>query len=82
MHAFVAIRRMAISLPLFIADMMQLRKDFEELKLDIEEILHDPNAINESTRIQLDNISNGFGRVASKRTSSQATMANRIHTRQ
>ena len=53
MRAFVAIRRMAVSLPKpdASADVAQLRKDFEELKLDLEEILHDQNDINESTRI-------------------------------
>ena len=39
------------------ADVTQLRKDFEELKLDIEDILHDQNDINESTRHQLEAIS-------------------------
>jgi hypothetical protein len=39
------------------ADVTQLRKDFEDLKLDIEDILHDQNDINESTRLQLDAIS-------------------------
>ena len=52
MLAFVAIRRMAASLPQSnsSADVAQLRRDFEELKLDIEDILHDQNDINESTR--------------------------------
>ena len=56
MRAFVAIRRMAATLPPSTTDVIQLRKDFEELKLDIEEILHDQNDINESTRLQLENI--------------------------
>ena len=58
MRAFVAIRRMAASLPSpnTSADIAQLRKDFEDLKLDIEDILHDQNDINESTRMQLENI--------------------------
>ena len=58
MRAFVSIRRMAVSLPQYgvTADIAQLRKDFEELKLDIEDILHDQNDINESTRLQLENI--------------------------
>ena len=43
----------ATSLPNTAADVAQLRKDFEELKLDIEDILHDQNDINESTRAQL-----------------------------
>ena len=55
MRAFVAMRQMAVSLPLpdTVTDVAQLRKDFEELKLDIEDILHDQNDINESTRAQL-----------------------------
>ena len=56
MRAFVAIRRMVATLPPSTTDVIQLRKDFEELKLDIEEILHDQNDINESTRLQLENI--------------------------
>ena len=43
----------ATSLPNTAADVAQLRKDFEELKLDIEDILHGQNDINESTRVQL-----------------------------
>ena len=58
-RAFVEIRRMTTSLvlPNTSADVVQLRKDFEDLKLDIEDILHDQNDINESTRFQLDAIS-------------------------
>ena len=58
-RAFVEIRRMTTSLvlPNTAADVVQLRKDFEDLKLDIEDILHDQNDINESTRLQLDAIS-------------------------
>ena len=54
MRAFVAIRQMISALPKpdVTADVIQLRKDFEELKLDIEDILHDQNDINESTRAQ------------------------------
>ena len=56
MRAFVAIRRMAASLPPTdtVADITQLRRDFEELKLDIEEILENQNEINEDTRAQLE----------------------------
>lgn len=58
-RAFVEFRRIAttFSLPKTYTDIAQLRKEFEELKLDIEDILHDQNDINESTRMQLDNIS-------------------------
>ncbi len=59
MRAFTEFRKIAanLSLPSQTADVTQLRKDFEELKLDIEDILHDQNDINESTRMQLDAIS-------------------------
>lgn len=68
MRAFVAIRRMVASLPKpeVNADVAQLRKDFEELKLDIEDILHDQNNINESTRLQLDAISTALAELQSK----------------
>lgn len=56
MRAFTEFRKMATSLPNTTADVAQLRKDFEELKLDIEDILHDQNDINESTRLQLEAI--------------------------
>ena len=58
MRAFTEFRRLAASLPPSnpSADIAQLRKDFEELKLDIEDILHDQNDINESTRLQLENL--------------------------
>ena len=68
MRAFVAILRMATALPKpqENADVVQLRKDFEELKLDIEDILHDQNDINESTRTQLDAISTALAELQSK----------------
>jgi hypothetical protein len=69
MRVFVAIRSMANTLPKpdASADVAQLRKDFEELKLDIEEILHDQNDINESTRTQLDAISEALAELQSKK---------------
>lgn len=68
MRAFVAIRRMAATLPKpdASADVAQLRKDFEELKLDLEEILHDQNDINESTRTRLDAISEALAELQSR----------------
>ena len=68
MRAFVAIRRMAATLPKpeVNADVAQLRKDFEELKLDIQDILRDQNDINESTRTQLDAISTALAELQSK----------------
>ena len=68
MRAFVEFRHMAstLSLPSSNADVAQLRKDFEELKLDIEDILRDQNDINESTRAQLDAISTALTELQSK----------------
>ncbi len=59
MRAFVEFHHLAAALPQshVTTDVAQLRKEFEELKLDIESILHDQNNINESTRMQLDAIS-------------------------
>ena len=67
MRAFVAIRRMAASLPPSnsAADIAQLRKDFEALKLEIEDILHDQNDINEMTSAQLDAISTALAELQS-----------------
>ena len=68
MRAFTEFRHMAstLSLPSTNADVAQLRKDFEELKLDIEDILHDQNDINEATRAQLDAISTALSELQSK----------------
>ena len=67
MRAFVAIRRMTASLPPSnsAADIAQLRKDFEALKLEIEDILHDQNDINEMTSAQLDAISTALAELQS-----------------
>ena len=68
MRAFTEFRHIAstLSLPSTNADVAQLRKDFEELKLDIEDILHDQNDINEATRAQLDAISTALSELQSK----------------
>ena len=68
MRAFVGLRRIATSLPIpdIHADIAQLRKEFEEMKLDIEDILHDQNDINESTRAQLDAISTALAELQAK----------------
>ena len=66
MRAFVAMRRMAATLPNTVADVAQLRKEFEELKLDIEDIMRDQNEINEDTRLQLEAISAALAALQSK----------------
>ena len=43
-----------------------LRKDFDESKLDIEDILRNQNEINEDTRLQLDAISTALAALQSK----------------
>ena len=65
-RAFVAMRQMISSLPIGTADVAKLRNDFEELKQDIEDILRDQNDINESTRMQLDSISQALAELQSK----------------
>ena len=69
-RTFVEIRRVAatLSLPNTAADVAQLRKDFEELKLDIENILHDQNDINESTHMQLEAISTALAELQASRS--------------
>ena len=66
-RAYVAIRRMAASLPPTntAADLAQLRQDFEELKLDIEDILANQNEINEDTRAQLELINQSLAALQS-----------------
>lgn len=56
MRAFVEMRHTLsnIALPVKVAE---LEQSIEQLKLDIEDCLHDQNDINESTRAQLDAIS-------------------------
>ena len=68
MRAFTEFRRMAstLALPNTAKDIAQLRKDFEDLKLDIEDILHDQNDINESTRMQLENITLALAELQAK----------------
>ena len=58
-RTFIEFRRTPQSLPQSNStiEIAQLRKDFEDLKLDIEDILHDQNDIYESTRAQLGAIS-------------------------
>ena len=68
MRAFTEFRRMAASLPIPTSneEIFQLRKDFEELKLDIEDILRTQNDINEDTRMQLDAISLALAELQAK----------------
>ncbi len=70
-RAFVEFRHIAARLPFpdTSASIAQLRKEFEEMKLDIEDILHDQNDINESTRAQLDAISTALAELQVDKTS-------------
>ena len=69
-RAFVEFRHIAARLPIpdTSASIAQLRKEFEEMKLDIEDILHDQNDINESTRAQLDAISTALAELQADKT--------------
>ena len=72
MRAFTEFRRIAstLALPNPSADIAQLRKDFEELKLDIEDILANQNDINEETRAQLDAISDALTELQGQKATS------------
>lgn len=67
MRAFVAFRHLAATLPPTntAADLAQLRQDFEDLKLDIEDILSNQNDINEDTRAQLELINQSLAALQS-----------------
>ena len=64
MKAFVAYRHLA-ELPLA-ATYLDLRKQLEDLKNEVNEILADQNDINESTRAQLDAISTALAELQAK----------------
>jgi hypothetical protein len=64
MKAFVAYRHLA-ELPLA-ATYLDLRKQIEDLKNEVNEILADQNDINESTRAQLDAISEALAELQTK----------------
>ena len=74
MRAFTEFRRIAstLALPNPSADIAQLRKDFEELKLDIEDILANQNDINEETRAQLDAISDALTELQGQKANTSA----------
>jgi len=74
MRAFVAYRHLA-ELPIA-ATYLDLRKQIEILKNEVNDILEDQNDINESTRAQLDAISTALAELQSSR-SQIATLNNR-----
>ena len=65
MRAFVAYRNLA-ELPLA-ATYLDLRKQIEDIRQEMNEILADQNDINESTRAQLDAISTALAELQAKR---------------
>lgn len=66
MKAFVAYRHLA-ELPLA-ATYLDLRKQIEDLKNEVNDILSDQNDINESTRAQLDAISTALAELQASRS--------------
>ena len=75
MRAFVAYRHLA-ELPLA-ATYLDLRKQIEDLKNEVNDILADQNDINESTRAQLDAISTALAELQASR--SQNATLNKRH---
>ena len=69
MRVFTNFRHMAAALPPLntAADLARLRQDFEELKLDIEDILSNQNDINEDTRAQLELINQSLAALQTTR---------------
>ena len=65
MRAFVAYRQMA-ELPIA-ATYLELRREIEKVRSEMDEILADQNDINESTRAQLDAISTALAELQSSR---------------
>ena len=65
MRAFVAYRQMA-ELPIA-ATYLELRREIEKVRSEMDEILADQNDINESTRVQLDAISTALAELQSSR---------------
>jgi chromosome segregation ATPase len=78
MKAFVAYRHLA-ELPLA-ATYLDLRKQIEDLKNEVNDILADQNDINESTRAQLDAISTALAEMQSSRTKIDTLNKRRPHT--
>ena len=74
MRAFVAYRQMA-ELPIA-ATYLELRREIEKVRSEMDEILSDQNDINESTRAQLDAISTALAELQASR-SQNATLNNR-----
>lgn len=70
MRAFVAYRHLA-ELPLA-ATYLDLRKQIEEIRTEMNDILADQNDINESTRAQLDAISTALAELQAKPAVSKA----------
>ena len=74
MRAFVAYRQMA-ELPIA-ATYLELRREIEKVRSEMDEILSDQNDINESTRAQLDAISTALAELQASR-SQNATLNKR-----
>lgn len=57
MRAFVQMRHALLTINCAQLQLEQIRSEVKQLRIDIDETLHDQNDINESTRMQLDAIS-------------------------
>ena len=75
MRAFVAYRQMA-ELPIA-ATYLELRREIEKVRSEMDEILSDQNDINESTRAQLDAISTALAELQASRSQNATLKARR-----
>ena len=66
MRAFVAYRHLA-ELPIA-ATYLELKKEIESVRSEVNDILHDQNDINESTRAQLNALSDALAELQSLRS--------------
>ena len=66
MRAFVQMRQALITINNAQLQLEQIRSEVKQLRIDMDETLHDQNDINESTRAQLDAISTALAELQAK----------------
>ena len=66
MRAFVQMRKALITINNAQLQLEQIRSEVKQLRIDMDETLHDQNDINESTRAQLDAISTALAELQAK----------------
>jgi len=66
MRAFVQMRHALLTINCAQLQLEQIRSEVKQLRIDMDETLHDQNDINESTRMQLDAISTALAELQSE----------------